>query len=172
MVPAATEITDSFGNIHRIGRIGVSQQTENVDITHYRPDPVEAAFMTVEEIRFIVDRTFAFIGDFFVGRGDFRQLGGPLEIADATGEAASLGPEFVIGLAALLSLNLGIFNLLPIPMLDGGHVVFYLAEAIMRRPLSQRVQEIGFRFGFAFLVSILALVTVFNTIPAIIRGFS
>ena len=91
------------------------------EVTLYRPGPVEAVGMTFEEIRFIIDRTVAFLGDFFVGRGDIEQLGGPVKVAKVSGEVASLGIVALINLMALLSLNIGIFNLLPVPMLDGGH---------------------------------------------------
>jgi len=160
MTPAATEITDRFGNVQRIGRIGVSRQTSAEDVTLYRPDPIEAVGMTVEEIRFIIDRTAAFVGDFFVGRGDLDQLGGPVKVAKVSGEVATLGVVALINLMALLSLNIGIFNLLPIPMLDGGHLMFYIYEAVRGRPLSMRIQEIGFRFGLVIVLSL----TVFTLI--------
>ena len=119
--------------------------------------------MTVEEIHFIIDRTSAFIGDFFVGRGDVKELGGPVKVAQVSGEVATLGVVALINLIALLSLNIGLFNLLPVPMLDGGHLLFYLIEALRGRPLSQRIQEIGFRFGLA-LVLMLTVFTLYNDI--------
>lgn len=155
MVPEAAETTDRFGNVHRIGRIGVSRSTGPDDVSLYRPNPVEALGMTVEEIKFIIDRTGAFLGDFFVGRGDLDQLGGPVKVAKVSGEVATMGILALINLTALLSLNIGIFNLLPIPMLDGGHLVFYLIEAVRGRALSARVQEISFRFGFAVVISLM-----------------
>ena len=111
--------------------------------------------MTLEEIQFIVDRTGAFLADFFFGRGDFDQLGGPVKVAKVSGEVATLGIIALVNLTALLSLNIGIFNLLPIPMLDGGHLAFYLVEAVRGKPLSMRVQEIGFRLGFAAVISLM-----------------
>jgi regulator of sigma E protease len=116
--------------------------------------------MTFEEIRFIMDRTVAFLGDFFVGRGDIEQLGGPVKVAKVSGEVATLGIVALINLMALLSLNIGVFNLLPIPMLDGGHLVYYGIEAVRGRPLSQRVQEIGFRFGLALVFTLMAFTLV------------
>ncbi|MBU1304204.1 MAG: site-2 protease family protein, partial [Alphaproteobacteria bacterium] len=126
-----------------------------------RPGPVEAIGMTTEEIRFIVQRTAAFLGDFFVGRGDVEQLGGPVKVARVSGEVATLGIVALINLTALLSLNIGIFNLLPVPMLDGGHLLYYLIEAIRGRPLSSKVQEIGFRIGFTLVMSLMVF-TLFN----------
>ncbi len=161
LVPEAVQVEDRFGNEQRIGRIGVSRNVEDTDVTIYRPGPVEALGMTVEEIRFIVQRTAAFLGDFFVGRGDVEQLGGPVKVAKVSGQVATLGIVALINLMALLSLNIGIFNLLPVPMLDGGHLLYYLVEAIRGRPLSVRIQEIGFRFGFALVLALMVF-TLFN----------
>jgi regulator of sigma E protease len=172
LTPEAVEVKDRFGNNQRIGRIGVSRDVGDTDVTLYRPGPVEALGMTVEEIRFIVQRTGAFLGDFFVGRGDVEQLGGPVKVAKVSGEVATLGIVALINLTALLSLNIGIFNLLPVPMLDGGHLLYYLIEAARRKPLSTKVQEIGFRFGFA-LVLALTVFTLFNdTLFAYLRTLS
>lgn len=154
MTPQVAEITDRFGNVHRVGRIGVSRQSSPDDITLYRPGPLEAVDMTFEEINFIISRTAAFLGDFFVGRGDIEQLGGPIKVAKISGEVATLGIVALINLTALLSLNIGIFNLLPIPMLDGGHLLYYLYEAVRGKPLSMRIQEIGFRFGLIIVLSL------------------
>ena len=161
LVPEATEVLDQFGNKQRIGRIGVTRDVAKSDVTLYRPGPVEAIGMTTEEIRFIVQRTAAFLGDFFVGRGDVEQLGGPVKVAKVSGEVATLGIAALINLMALLSLNIGIFNLLPVPMLDGGHLMYYLVEAVRGRPLSVKVQEIGFRIGFALVLSLMVF-TLFN----------
>lgn len=154
-VPQAVSTTDRFGNAHRIGRLGVTKNIDQSDVVLYRPNPVEAIGMTFEEVRFIIDRTVAFLGDFFVGRGDVEQLGGPVKVAKVSGEVASLGIVALINLMALLSLNIGIFNLLPIPMLDGGHLAYYLVEAARGKPLSQRVQEIGYRFGLAIVFTLM-----------------
>lgn len=161
LVPEAVEVEDRFGNSQRIGRIGVSRDVEEADVSLYRPDPVEAIGMTVEEIRFIIQRTAAFLGDFFVGRGDVEQLGGPVKVARVSGEVATLGIVALVNLTALLSLNIGIFNLLPVPMLDGGHLLYYLVEAVRGRPLSMKVQEMGFRFGFALVLALMVF-TLFN----------
>ena len=161
LVPEGTDVADRFGNNQRIGRIGVSRDVGDNDVTLYRPGPVEAVGMTIDEIRFIVQRTGEFLGDFFVGRGDVEQLGGPVKVAKVSGEVATLGIIALINLTALLSLNIGIFNLLPIPMLDGGHLMYYLIEAVRGRPLSMRVQEMGFRVGFALVITLMVF-TLFN----------
>jgi len=161
MVPESAETTDRFGNTHRVGRIGVTRNIEQDDYLLYRPGPLEAVGMTFEEMVFIVDRTAAFIADFFVGRGDVDQLGGPVKVAQVSGEVATLGIIALINLAALLSLNIGIFNLLPIPLLDGGHLMYYAYEAVRGKPLSMRTQEMGFRVGMALVASLMVF-TVIN----------
>lgn len=165
LTPESVETTDRFGNPHRIGRIGVSRSIEEGDVQFYRPGAIEAVSMTIEDMNLIVVRTAAFIGDLFTERRDFRNLGGPIEIAKASGEIASLGPTAMVFFIATVSLSIGLFNLLPIPMLDGGHLAFYVAEAIRGRPLSPQVQELGFRVGFAAIMSLFILVLVTNTIP-------
>lgn len=170
VVPEVAASTDRFGNTHRIGRIGVTREISQDDVTLYRPGPIEAVGMTFEEMRFIVDRTAAFLGDFFVGRGDVEQLGGPVRVAKVSGEVATLGIIPLINFMALLSLNIGIFNLLPIPMLDGGHLAYYLAEAIRGRPLSQRVQEIGFRFGLAVVFTLMIFTLINDTVLEVLRS--
>lgn len=170
LVPEVVEVDDRFGNTQKIGRIGVSRSVEQTDVTLYRPGPVEAIGMTVEEIRFIIQRTAAFLGDFFVGRGDVEQLGGPVKVAKVSGEVATLGIVALINLMALLSLNIGIFNLLPVPMLDGGHLLYYLVEAVRGRPLSMKVQEIGFRFGFALVLALMVFTLFNDTLFAYLRS--
>jgi regulator of sigma E protease len=172
VVPEVSEDTDQFGNRHRVGRIGVSRTIEEGDITLVKPGPVEAVGATFEEIRFIVQRTGEFLGDFFVGRGDVEQLGGPVKVAKVSGEVATLGWLALINLAALLSLNIGIFNLLPIPMLDGGHLLYYVVEAIRGRPLSPRAQEIGFRVGFAIVGTLMIFTLLNDTLLSALRHAS
>ena len=169
LTPEAVEVQDRFGNNQRIGRIGVSRNVDQADVSLYRPGPIEAIGMTVEEIRFIVQRTGAFLGDFFVGRGDVEQLGGPVKVAKVSGEVATLGIIALINLTALLSLNIGIFNLLPVPMLDGGHLLYYLVEAVRGRPLSMKVQEMGFRFGFALVLALMVFTLFNDTLFAYLR---
>ena len=173
LVPEPVEVEDRAGNMQRIGRIGISPgEPEAVEVTLYRPGPAEAVGMTFEEIRFITQRTAAFLGDFFVGRGDVEQLGGPIKVARVSGEVATLGIVALINLTALLSLNIGIFNLLPVPMLDGGHLMYYLVEAVRGRPLSMKVQEIGFRFGFALVLALMVFTLFNDTLFAYLRTLS
>lgn len=99
------------------------------------------------------------IGEMLVGERSARDLGGPIRIAEISGEAASLGIAPLVSLMALLSVSLGLLNLFPVPLLDGGHLVFYAAEAIRGRPLPPKAQEYGYRAGFALLATLFVLVS-------------
>lgn len=172
LTPESATTTDRFGNVHRIGRIGVARSVNQTDVTLYRPDPAEAVGMTLEEVRFIIARTAAFLGDFFVGRGDVEQLGGPVRVAQVSGEVATMGIVALVNFMALLSLNIGVFNLLPIPMLDGGHLLYYIYEAIRGRPLSQRLQNLGYRLGLVLVVSLMVFTLLNDTILRFLRGMA
>jgi regulator of sigma E protease len=125
--------------------------------------PVEAAQTAVHEIAFVIERTGAYVAGLFAGREKADQLSGPTRIAYISGKVAEsgLGPLFM--LAGILSISIGLINLLPVPMLDGGHLVFYAIEALFGRPVSPRAQEISFRVGFG-LVIMLMLFSTWNDI--------
>jgi regulator of sigma E protease len=99
------------------------------------------------------------MGEMLAGQRSARDLGGPIRIAEVSGEAASLGAAPLVTLMGLLSVSLGLLNLFPIPLLDGGHLVFYAAEAIRGRPLPPKAQEYGYRAGFALLATLFVLVS-------------
>lgn len=113
----------------------------------------------MRETWFITDRTLTFIRDLATGQASAEELGGPLRIAEASGEAAGLGFAALISLVAILSISIGLLNLMPIPLLDGGHLVFYVIEAVRGRPLSERSQEIGFRVGLALVLALMVVAT-------------
>jgi regulator of sigma E protease len=115
-----------------------------------------AAFTTCYDM---LAMTVDFVGQMISGRRGTEDLGGPLRIAHASGQAAQLGVESLIMLSILLSLNLGMVNLFPIPILDGGHLLFYGFEAVMRRPLTERTQEFAFRVGLALVLTLTVFVT-------------
>src|SRR5690606_40799628 len=106
----------------------------------------------------IIVRTGQFLKRFAMGREDRCQLGGPVRIADMAGKAAAMGFEWLVQLVAMLSVGIGILNLLPIPPLDGGHLMFYGAEAVMRRPVSERVMEMVYRVGMFAVLSFMLFV--------------
>jgi len=152
---------DIFGNVHRIGRLGVSQTNSPQDIKTVKFSPLGGLREAVRQTWFVIDQTFAYLGKLVVGRASTNQLGGPLRIAQMSGQAASLGFATLMNWAGLISVSIGLLNLFPIPLLDGGHLLFYAFEAIRGRPLSERVQEFGFRIGLAIIV-MLMIFTVWN----------
>jgi regulator of sigma E protease len=152
IVPEVVEQLDALGNTVRLGVIGVvnNQDVGQGRIVEY--GPLQALEQGVIETGHIISRTGQFLQRFVVGREDRCQLGGPVKIAEMSGQAAKLGFQWLVQLAALLSVGIGILNLLPIPPLDGGHLLFYGIEAVMRRPVSERVMEAVYRVGiFAVL---------------------
>ena len=149
------EQRDRFGNAYRIGRVGIGSPP-----VEYRPvplwrAPVEGARQVVAIVRGSLDA----LGQIVTGRRSVDELGGPLRIAKISGEQMTLGWPAFIGLIALVSINLGFINLLPVPMLDGGHLLFYAIEAIRRRPVEPHVQEWAFRGGLAAILALMLLVT-------------
>lgn len=147
---------DRFGNEARIGRIGIAPgQAKVVPV-----GPVEAVRLAVDQTAGIIRLTFTGIGQIFTGERSIRELGGPVKIAKYSGEQLSLGWSKFVGFAALISINLAFINLLPIPALDGGHLAFYAAEAVRRRPLGLRSQEWAFRMGLALVLALMLFVTI------------
>ena len=161
--PALKEMKDNFGNVHRIGILGISRSMAPEDLKFQPVSPPRAVLMGMEETWFVVDRTLTYIGGVVVGREAADQLGGPIRIAQISGQVASIGFAALIHLAAVLSVSIGLLNLFPIPLLDGGHLLFYMIEAMRGRPLSERAQEVGFRIGLAIVVMLMIFAT-FNDI--------
>lgn len=162
-VPALREVKDNFGNTHRIGVLGISRSMAPGDLKFERVDPVRAVWLGTQETWFVVERTLSYLGGVIVGREAADQLGGPIRIAQVSGQVASVGFVALINLAAILSVSIGLLNLFPVPLLDGGHLLFYGIEAVRGRPLSDRAQEFGFRVGLAIVVMLMIFAT-FNDI--------
>jgi regulator of sigma E protease len=156
--PEIVEQSDALGNSVKVGVIGVvnNEQFGQPRVVTYGPG--EAVVEAVRETGHIVVRTGQFLKRFVVGREDKCQLGGPVRIADMAGKAAKLGFEWLVQLVALLSVGIGILNLLPIPPLDGGHLVFYAYEGVLRRPVSERVMEAVYRVGMFLVFGFMAFV--------------
>jgi regulator of sigma E protease len=161
--PALKEVKDNFGNVHRIGILGISRSMDADDMKFQPVSPPQAVVMGVQETWFIVDRTMSYIGGVIVGRESADQLGGPARIAQISGQVAKIGFVALIHLVGVLSVSIGLLNLFPIPLLDGGHLLFYAIEALRGRPLSERAQEVGFRIGLAIVVMLMIFAT-FNDI--------
>ena len=161
--PILSEEKDIFGNVHRIGLLGIRRSTAPEDLKYQPVSPPEAVWMGAQETWFVIDRTLSYIGGVVVGREAANQLGGPIRIAEMSGQVATLGFGALLHLAAILSVSIGLLNLFPIPLLDGGHLLFYSVEAVRGRPLSERAQEVGFRIGLAIVLMLMIFAT-FNDI--------
>src|SRR4026209_2903755 len=161
--PPLKELKDNFGNLHRLGVLGISRSMSPGDIKTEKAGPLRAVVMGAQETWFVVDRTLAYIGGVFVGREAADQLGGPIRIAQVSGQVATAGFTALIHLTAVLSVSIGLLNLFHIPLLDGGHLLFYAIETIRGRPLSERAQDVGFRIGLAVVVMLMIFAT-FNDI--------
>jgi regulator of sigma E protease len=161
--PQWGELKDPFGNAHRLGVLGISHSMGPGSIKTQKMGPLQAVVAGAQETWFVVDRTLGYIGGVFVGRETAAELGGPIRIAQVSGEVASAGFAALLHLTAVLSVSIGLLNLFPIPLLDGGHLLFYGIEAARGRPLSERAQEVGFRIGLAIVVMLMIFAT-FNDI--------
>ena len=154
VLDAATE-KDRFGQTYRIGRLGIANPSpafEKVGILELIPTAVEA---TASTTRSMIDG----LGQIITGRRPVSELHGPMKMAQIAGQVASVGVFEFIQLVALFSINLGFINLLPVPMLDGGHLALYTVEAVRRKPLGERAQEWVFRGGLAALMTLLLFTT-------------
>jgi regulator of sigma E protease len=167
MVPKRSEITDQFGNKVELGLIGIVTNEERGNFRVETFTPLQAIGEGVNETANIVTGTFRYIGNLVTGRMKADQLGGPVRVAQASGQMASLGFAAVVQLAAVLSVSIGLLNLMPVPVLDGGHLVFYAIEAVRGKPLGNGAQEIAFRIGLAMVLSLMVFAT-FNDISNLI----
>jgi regulator of sigma E protease len=160
-IPVTTrsmEISDRFGNVSTIGLIGV--EGNPTEPRYEAVGPIEAVTLAVGQSVEIAQLMVTGIVQIVTGDRSVKELGGPVKIAKFSGEQLSLGWEQFVTFAALISLNLAFINLLPIPALDGGHLAFYAAEAIRRKPASPRSQEWAFRTGLAFVLALMLFVTI------------
>ncbi len=161
--PQLHEEKDIFGNVRRIGLLGIRRTPGPGDVKYEPVSPPRAVLLGVQETWFVVDKTLTYLGRVIVGREEANQLGGPIRIAQMSGQVASISFAALVHLAAVLSVSIGLLNLFPIPLLDGGHLLFYSIEAMRGRPLSDRAQEVGFRIGFAIVIMLMIFAT-FNDI--------
>lgn len=155
--PRLTEIKDEGGGPKTVGLLGVSPDPTRV--TYDRLDPFSAAWTATERTVSLTAQILSALGQIIAGTRTAEELGGPLRIAQLSGEMAQSGLVNLIFFMAALSVNLGLINLFPVPMLDGGHLVFYAAEAVRGRPLDRRLQEYGFRFGLVLVLALMIFAT-------------
>ncbi|UDF29486.1 UNVERIFIED_ORG: RIP metalloprotease RseP [Roseateles sp. XES5] len=159
MVPKRTEVSDQFGNKVELGQIGIvtTQETGNFRVVEY--SPLEAVGQGALQSWHIVTGTFDYLSNILAGRMKADQLGGPIRVAQASGQMATLGVAAVLQLAAVLSVSIGLLNLMPVPVLDGGHLMFYAVEAVRGRPIGPGAQEIAFRIGMALVLMLMVFAT-------------
>jgi regulator of sigma E protease len=161
--PIASEQAGLLGKACRTGILGIQHSPTSEDLQFHPVSPPQAFWMGSQETWGVVDQTLNYIGCVVVGRKSADQLGGPIRIAQMSGQVASQGFIPLLQLAAVLSVSIGLLNLFPIPLLDGGHLLFYSIEALRGRPLSERAQEVGFRIGLAIVLMLMIFAT-FNDI--------
>jgi regulator of sigma E protease len=161
--PALQEKKDVFGNVRRIGILGIQRSPAPEDLKSQPVALPQAVWLGVQESWDVVDQTLSYVGGVIIGRKSADQLGGPIRIAQMSGQVASLGFVVLLHFAGMLSVSIGLLNLFPIPLLDGGHLLFYLIEGVRGRPLSERAQEVGFRIGLAIVLMLMIFAT-FNDI--------
>lgn len=156
--PRMTEIDDGRGGKVKIGLLGISRGADQV-VRVERLGVVDSLTRAVDETWFIITRTLGYIKDVIVGKQSADQLSGPAGIAKIAGDVATQNPLGLVQLIALLSVSIGLINLFPIPMLDGGHLMYYFFEAIRGKPLGPATQEFGFKVGFALVIALLLFAT-------------
>lgn len=156
--PELMEQEDALGNKVKVAVIGVANNTELGQPRLITYSAIGAVGAAVEETGHVIQRTGQFLQRFVSGREDKCQLGGPIKIAKMSGQAAKLGFEWLVQLVAFLSVGIGILNLLPIPPLDGGHLLFYGVEAVIRRPVSEWMMEMAYRVGLILVLGFMGFV--------------
>lgn len=152
--PRLVEETDRLGTVHRIVRLGV----RSANVQFVRHDPTAALWLGIRQTGYYTAETLRAVGQMIAGTRTTEELGGPIRIAQISGQVAQQGLPTLIFFMAILSINLGLINLFPVPMLDGGHLFMYVAEALRGRPLGAKFQEISFRIGFALIMGLIIFV--------------
>lgn len=159
MIPERSEITDQFGNKMEVGLIGIVTNQQSSNFRVEQMGPLEAVGEGALQTWHVVTGTVDYLTNLVTGRMNADQLGGPVRVAQASGQMASVGFAALLQLAAVLSVSIGLLNLMPVPVLDGGHLVLYGLEAIRGRPVGAQAQEIAFRIGMAMILSLMVFAT-------------
>ena len=159
--PNIIEAEDNIGNKVKKRIVGIKLSPFNNEINHVKLGPAKALYHSINEVYFVCISSLKYLGSIIGGSGDSSQLGGPIRIAKITGQVAEIGFIPFLSIMAYISISLGLINLFPIPLLDGGHLMFYGFEKVLGRPLSQKTQEGFFRIGM-FLLLFLMFFATFN----------
>ena len=158
--PNMVESEDNLGNKINKRIVGITlSPPNNNEIKHVKLGPARALYHSINEVLFVTVSSLKYLGSMLVGSGDSSQLGGPIRIAKITGQVAEFGIIPFLSMMAYISISLGLINLFPIPLLDGGHLMFYGFEKILGRPLTQKTQEGFFRIGMFLLLSLMFFAT-------------
>lgn len=168
--PIMREQNDRIAGKHSRPVIGI-MSSPKAQVRHRTVGPLSSITLGVNKTWEVITSTLTYLADIPLGRQHVDQLGGPIRIAEVSGQVAKLGPEYLINLIAVISISVGLINLFPIPLLDGGHLMFYAIEAVRGRPLSEKSQDVGFRIGFAVVMMLMAL-AFFNDLPIVRRWLS
>ena len=150
---------DNLGNKIQKRMVGIKLGAYNNEINHVKLGPVKALYHAANEVFYVCTASLKYIGGMIIGKADTSQLGGPIRIAKISGQVAEFGFLAFVSMMAYISISLGLINLFPIPMLDGGHLMFYTFEKILGRPLSQKTQESFFRIGMIILLTLMFFTT-------------
>ena len=150
---------DNLGNQINKRIVGIKLGAYNNEINHVKLGPAQSLFHAANEVYYVSISSLKYIVGMITGKADTSQLGGPIRIAKISGQVADIGLLAFISMMAYISISLGLVNLFPIPMLDGGHLMFYAFEMILGRPLSQKTQEGFFRIGMFLLISLMFFTT-------------
>jgi regulator of sigma E protease len=157
--PALQDVKDNFGNTHRMGVLGITRSLAADEVRFERVGFLTAIGIGFTETWALVEQTMTYIWRIFAGRASADQLGGPIMIAQMSGQVASVSFSLLVQFVAMISVSIGLLNLFPVPLLDGGHLLFYGIEAVRGRPLSERAQEYGFRIGMALVLMLMVFAT-------------
>jgi regulator of sigma E protease len=154
----------------RIGHLGLGSSRDVKDVTFERCNPAQCVVWAGDQVGFITHATLAYIGGLFAGRESVDQMSGMVGMTQITGAVAKISGWELFNLAALFSVSVGLMNLFPVPLLDGGHLLFYLIEAVSGRPVSERVQQFGMRVGIALVASLMLFTTAHDILRLMGRG--
>jgi len=157
--PQLKEVKDPFGNAHKLGVLGITRKTAAGDVTTERVDPATRCGSASRRHGSWSTGRCPISAASSPGAKPPDQVGGPLRIAQISGQVATIGLAALVHLAAVLSISIGLLNLFPVPLLDGGHLLFYAVEAVRGRPLSERAQEMGFRIGLGLVLMLMVFAT-------------